>query len=382
MKIALVSPYDFAHPGGVCNHITALERRFTRWGHDVRVIAPALEPVTTFGDRFIPIGKPFSIPSSGSVIRISISLHLAPEIKTVLKREQFDVIHLHEPFMPMLCSAMLRFSNAVNIGTFHACRGSPGYNFAKPITTIMIRRRLHKLDGRIAVSGPAMEFASKHVPGYYTIIPNGIDIEHFSPDVPPFEEFRDGKKNILFVGRLEYRKGLNYLLRAYLKVKQEIPDSRLIVVGPGTVLRRRYEKWIKRHELEDVVFIGYAPFSDLPRYYKTADVFCAPSTGQESFGIVLLEAMSVGTPVVATSIDGYAGVISPGEDGLLVPPRDEESLAQTLVSLLDDKSLQKRLREKGLPKARTHSWDHVARQVFDYYLKIIEESPWGEGPSR
>jgi phosphatidylinositol alpha-mannosyltransferase len=375
MKIALVSPYDFAYPGGVASHISSLERCFTRMGHEVKVIAPASKPISDFGDRFIAIGKPYPIPSSDSVIRIPISLRLGPTIKEVLARENFDIIHLHEPFMPMLCSAVLRFSNTTNIGTFHACQGKPGYNVGRPISTWMIRRRLHKLHGRIAVSKPARDFHAAHVPGQYEIIPNGIDLEHFSADVSPIEEYCDGKQNIVFCGRLEFRKGVNYLLKAYLEVKQEIPDSRVLIVGPGTRLRKRYERWVRRHHLEnDVIFIGYVSYDDLVRYYKTADVFCAPATSRESFGIVLLEAMAVGKPIVATNIDGYASVVADGEDGLLVPPCDSPSLARALVTLLNDRALQEQMGAKGKIKARNYSWDHVGQRVMDYYGKVLGES--------
>ncbi len=371
MKIALVSPYDFAYPGGVANHISSLERRFTRMGHEVKVIAPASRPIPDFGDRFILIGKPRSIPSSESVIRIPISLRLGPTIKEVLARENFDIIHLHEPFMPMLCSAVLRFSNTANVGTFHACQGSPGYNWGKPISTWMIRRRLHKLHGRIAVSEPAMNFAKKNISGEYQIIPNGIDLEQFSPDVSPMEEFCDGKQNILFLGRLEFRKGLNYLLNAYLLLKREIPNSRLIVVGPGTRLRKRYEKWVRQHRLEDVVFVGYAPYEDIPRYYKTADVFCAPATSRESFGIVLLEAMAVGKPIVATNIEGYASVLTHGEDGLLVPPQNSKELARALISLLNDAPLRQQMGVRGQLKSEKYSWEHVSQRVLDLYHEAL-----------
>jgi len=371
MKIALVSPYDFGHPGGVANHVSALEQRFTGMGHEVKVIAPASTKVSTFGDRFIPIGKPRPIPSSGSIIRITISLRLASTIKEVLDREKFDIVHLHEPFMPMLCSAVLRFSNTTNIGTFHACHGSPGYGFGRPISTMMLKRRVRKLHGMIAVSKPAMDFASKYIPGEYQIIPNGIDIEHFSPDVPPIEEYCDGKLNILFVGRLEHRKGLIYLIKAFEQVKQEIPNSRLIAVGPGTRLRKRYERWVKRRGLKDVVFIGYAPYADLPRYYKTADVYCAPATSRESFGIVLLEAMATGKPIVATNIDGYASVVTHGHDGFLVPPRNSRDLARTLVSVLGDETLRQQMGARGRLTAEGYSWEHVAQRVFDYYRKVL-----------
>lgn len=376
MKIALVSPYDFAHPGGVVNHILALDKQFTMMGHDVRVIAPASHGVPTIGDRFIPIGRPRPIPASGSICRITLSLWLAPRIKKVLAREKFDIIHLHEPFMPMLCSALLRFSETANVGTFHAYHGSPGYNFGWPISAIILYRRRRKLMGKIAVSRPAMNFASKHVPGHYDIIPNGVDLEHFTPDVAPIERFRDGKINILFVGRLEKRKGLDHLLKAYRQVKAEVPESRLIVVGPGTRLRKKYEKHVRRSGLKDVVFAGYTSYDELPRYYKTADIFCTPATGRESFGIVLLEAMAVGTPVVATNIDGYAGVMTQGKEGLMVPPKDDTELARALLSLMSDEPLRRQMGARGMATAQQYDWKKIARQVFELYIKVLSEPPW------
>ncbi|MEE8204720.1 MAG: glycosyltransferase family 4 protein [Dehalococcoidales bacterium] len=376
MKIALVSPYDFAHPGGVVNHILALDRQFTRMGHDVRVIAPASQGVPTIGDRFIPIGRPRPIPASGSICRITISLWLAPRIKKVLAREKFDIIHLHEPFMPMLCSAVLRYSETANIGTFHAYHGSPGYNFGWPISALILYRRRRKLMGKIAVSRPAMNFASNHIPGHYDIIPNGVDLEHFTPDVAPIERFRDGKVNILFVGRLEKRKGLDHLLKAYRQVKAEVPESRLIVVGPGTRLRKKYEKHVRRSGLKDVVFAGYTSYDELPRYYKTADIFCTPATGRESFGIVLLEAMAVGTPVVATNIDGYAGVMTQGKEGLMVPPKHDTELARALLLLMSDEPLRRQMGARGMATAQQYDWKKIARQVFELYIKVLSEPPW------
>jgi len=372
MKIALVSPYDFAHPGGVVSHISSLEQEFTGMGHEVKVIAPSSRVIEDFGDRFIPIGKPYPIPSSDSVVRVPISLHLAPAIKETLARERFDVIHLHEPFMPMLCSAMVRFSDTVNVGTFHAAEGKPGYNWGRPISTWMIRQRLHNLHGKIAVSKPALEYHSRYIPGPFEVIPNGIDLERFSDDVAPFEEYLDGKKNILFVSRLEFRKGLNYLLNAFLLVKREMPDVRLIVVGPGTRLRKRYERWVRKTGLEDVVFVGYASYEDVPRYYKTADVFCAPATSRESFGIVLLEAMALGRPVVATNIAGYASVVTDGEDGLLVPPRDYQELSKALLTLLNDERLRQQMGARGKAKSKGYDWKIVGRNLLDYYLQTIE----------
>jgi phosphatidylinositol alpha-mannosyltransferase len=294
----------------------------------------------------------------------------------VLAREKFDIIHLHEPFMPMLCSAVLRYSETANVGTFHAYHGSPGYNFGWPISAIILYRRRRKLMGKIAVSRPAMNFASNHIPGCYNIIPNGVDLEHFTPDVAPIEKYRDGKVNILFVGRLEKRKGLDHLLKAYRQVKAKVPESRLIVVGPGTRLRKKYEKHVRRSGLEDVVFAGYTSYDELPRYYKTADIFCTPATGRESFGIVLLEAMAVGTPVVATNIDGYAGVMTQGKEGLLVPPKDDTELARALLSLMSDEPLRRQMGARGLVTAQQYDWKKIARQVFELYIKVLSEPPW------
>ncbi len=373
MKIALVSPYDFAYPGGVVNHIASLERHLTRMGHEVKVIAPASKVITHFGDRFIPIGKPRPIPASGSILRITLSLRLASTIKAILEKEKFDIVHLHEPFMPMLCSAVLRFSDVPNIGTFHACDGRPGYEFGKPIGTMMLKRRRNKLTGKIAASKPAMDYASKYIPGYYNIIPNGVDTEIFSPDVTPIEEYCDGKLNILFLSRLEPRKGLKYLLEAYQLVKREIPDSRLIVVGVGARPRKKHEKWIKQHELKDVVFVGYVTEEDKPRYYKTADVFCAPATGHESFGIILVESMTMGTPVIASNIEGYASVLTHGEEGLLVPPKDSIELAQALYTLLKDESLRRQMGDKGKATAKQYNWEYIAQKVQDYYTQVMSE---------
>jgi len=347
-------------------------------GHDVRVIAPASRAVPDFGDRFIPIGRPRPIPSSGSIARVTISLTLAPKIREVLEREKFDVVHLHEPLMPMLCTTVLRLSKAANIGTFHASYGKPGYNFARPIGKWILRRWFHNLAGKIAVSKPAVEYASTNFPGFYNIIPNGVDVGHFSPDVAPIERFNDGRPNILFVSRLEKRKGLNYLLEAFRQVKREVPDCRLIVVGPGTRLRRKYERYVARNHIQDVFFIGFASYEELPRYYQTADIFCAPAVASESFGIILLEAMAMGKPVVASSIEGYASVVSHGEDGLLVPPADKDSLARALVSLLGDEALRREMGAKGRAKALEHSWGRIAQRVLNYYMRVLSEPPWNK----
>ena len=237
----------------------------------------------------------------------------------------------------------------------------------------MIRHRLHKLHGKVVVSQAALAYHSRYIPGPFEIIPNGVDLERFSDDVAPFEEYLDGKKNILFLSRLEFRKGLNYLLNAFLLVKREMPDVRLIVAGSGTRLRRRYERWVRKTGLEkDVIFVGFVPEEDKPRYYKTADIFSVPATGRESQGLILLEAMAMGKPVVATSIPGYAGVVNHGEDGLLVPPRNYQELSQALLTLLNDEKLRQQMGARGKVKSKDYDWKVVSSRLLDYYQKTID----------
>ena len=345
----------------------------------MKIIAPASKAVSTFGDRFIPIGKPRSVPVSGSIARITLSPWLSSRIKAVLDREKFDICHLHEPLMPMLCTTVLRLSNVPNVGTFHASGGKPWYSFGTSIGKLILKKWFHKLDGKIAVSQPAMEYVNKHFPNDYTIIPNGVDSKHFSPNVPPIEEFSDGKLNILFVGRLEKRKGLDYLLEAYKQIKPEFLNSRLIIVGPGKRLRKKYERRVMQDRLKDVVVIGYAAYRDLPRYYKTADIVCCPATGWESFGIVLLEAMAVSKPIVASNIEGYASVVTHGTEGLLVPPQDAEKLAQALISLMTDESLRQQMGAKGRLKAVEYDWESIAQRVLNYYLSVLNGPRRREG---
>jgi phosphatidylinositol alpha-mannosyltransferase len=370
VKIGLVSPYDYSFPGGVVNHIAYLSHYFIQWGHKVKIIAPCPKAGSRyFEEEVTPVGKPIPVPSGGSIARIPVSPWLPTQIGEILAKEEFDILHLHEPLAPMVCLSALLKSEFINVGTFHACLSKPRYYWlCKPV----FRRWLAKLQGKIAVSKPAMEYVNRHLPGDYRIIPNGIDTEHFRLDGPARNEFADGKINILFVGRLEQRKGLGYLLNACARVKRSFPNFRLIVVGPGTVLRLRYEKLVEKMELTDTVFfVGFVPSDELPSYYRSADIFCAPATGGESFGIVLLEAMACGKPVVATSIQGYASVLTNSEEGLLVPPKNEESLAKALLTLLHDKSLRLQMGSKGIVKAEKYSWPNVARQVMDYYNSLL-----------
>lgn len=381
MKIALVSPYDYAYPGGVNAHISRLEENFTRMGHEVKIIAPSSKPRETKQDGdVIVFGRPVPIRASGSVVRSPVSPRLlfSNRIGEMLRRERFDVLHIHEPLMPALATSVLHHSSReLVVGTFHAYRArSWGYPLWKPI---ILSRWFNKLDGRIAVSKAAMEFVSKYFPSEYAIIPNGIDFLRFAAQTSPLPQFSDGMLNILFVGRMEKRKGFKYLLGAYQRIKREFPECRLIVVGPESRSYRKHQSIAAKRRLRDVVFAGYVSNSELPRYYKTADVFCSPATGKESFGMVLLEAMAAGKPTVASDIPGYADVVSNGVDGLLVKPEDEKALASAILRLLHDGPLRERMGAMGQLKAREYSWETVAQRVMNYYRDLLRGHPWEAG---
>jgi phosphatidyl-myo-inositol alpha-mannosyltransferase len=373
MKIALVSPYDFAVPGGVNSHISHLRDNFVGLGHEVWIAAPSSRPSSHKPEEnVVPIGRAVGVPASGSVARVALSLRLAPKVKRLLQEGQFDIVHVHEPFAPFLPLHFLRLSNAVNIATFHMAKeggATKWYLWGHRA----LKRWFRRLDGKIAVSVPAMRLVSRYFPGYYNIIPNGVDVEHFSQERSPIPQYDDDKQNVLFVGRLEKRKGVNYLLQAFATVKAEMPNTRLLIVGPPTRAVRGYRNWVSEKRLADVEFIGHVSYDDLARYQHTADVVCAPATGNESQGIVLLEAMAAGRPLVASNIDGYASVITQGVEGLLVRPKDVDALAAALIELLSDPDQRREMGEKGRQRAQEYRWDRVSQRVLTYYERLQYE---------
>ncbi len=379
MKIALVSPYDYPYPGGVTEHIVHLAAEFRRRGHEVHIIAPqSAEMRALVGEIVHPVGSVVPVPANGSVARISLSLRLSRQVKEILEREQFDVIHLHEPLLPALPVTVLRHSHSLNVGTFHAfAQSNYAYFYGKPILRYFVR----KLHGRIAVSPPARDFVAEYFPGDYEIIPNGIDYDRFAAPSEPLEAFRDGGPNVLFVGRLEKRKGLKFLLRAMGGVWDHFPQARLIVVGSGPLLDD-YRALVESHRLQNVIFTGFVSSEELPRYYRSCDIFCAPSTGQESFGIVLLEAMASGKPIVASDIPGYHFVVNHGVEGFLVPPKDEQALALSLVRLLSDADLRARMGQAGQRRAEEFAWEKVAGRVLAFYDRVEQAQSLAQTPQR
>ncbi|MGI8927046.1 MAG: glycosyltransferase family 4 protein [Tepidiformaceae bacterium] len=365
MRIALVSPYDWCVEGGVNAHITHLASAFRGWGHEVTIFAPASSPTTVAGEVVV-MGRPHRVHASGSVARITFAWK-SPAVKEALAAGKFDVVHLHEPLMPLLPYHFLRYSSAANVGTFHAAKdgGNRMYGYTRPFA----RRWFRKLEGKIAVSPAAARLIGRYYSGYYNIIPNGINYSHFAGETTALEEFADDRCNILFVGRPEKRKGLKYLLRAYIRLHERGERVRLIVVGAGDF--SRYERLMA--PFPGVVFRSNVPYEALPRYHRSAHIFCSPATGNESQGIALLEAMASGLAVVASNIEGFAGVITDEQEGLLVRPKDDEALAAAILRLSRDPQLRARLGAAGQAQAAHYSWDSIARRVLSYYERLLYE---------
>ena len=366
MKIGLVTPYVYPLPGGVNDHVGHLYDALRAHGHDVRILTASHGLQRSSEGDVIRIGKGFSVPSNGSMGTITVSPRYRSQIQAVLDREQFDLLHFHEPFVPLLALVTLRESRSVNVATFHAYSGyAPGYQLGGKMLG-PVARNLH---GRIAVSAAARHFADRYLPGDYKVIPNGVDRDRFAHAVP-IARWQDGCPNILFVGRLESRKGLLPLLKAYRILRKSGRECRLLVVGSGPQ-EREARRYVMTRRLPDVEFLGRVPDAEKVQLFKTADVYVSPATGRESFGIVLLEAMAAGTAIVCSDIHGYKGVVRRGEQALLVPPGESRPLAEAIRRVLDDPDLRERMRQSGLERVVEFGWDRIAARVEAYYGFVI-----------
>jgi len=366
MKIGLVCPYIYPDGGGVAQHVGYLYENLRLRGHDVRIITASHGPQRASEGDVIRLGVGFSVPTNGSMGTLTFSPRYLSQIRRMLDRERFDVLHFHEPFVPFLSVFLLRESNSVNVATFHAYAGfSPSYEFGRRFLQAHARR----LHGRIAVSAAARHFIDRFFPGDYKVIPNGVDLSRFDRAVP-IARWQDGTRNILFVGRHEPRKGLLDLLKAYRLLKKTGCDCRLLVVGGGPQ-EREARRYVATRRLPGVEFLGRVSDAEKAQLFKTADVFASPATGGESFGIVLLEAMAAGAPIVCSDIHGYKGVVRRGREGLLVPPRQPKALAAAIGTVLDDDERRRAMSAAGLQRAEEFSWPRVTARVEAYYGFVI-----------
>ena len=366
MKIGLVCPYIYPDNGGVAQHVRFLYENLRLRGHDVRILTASHGPQRASEGDIIRLGVGFSVPINASVGTLTFSPRYLSQIGAMLEREQFDVLHFHEPFVPFLSLFLLRESESVNIATFHAYAGfSPSYEFGSRA----LRGHAERLHGRIAVSAAARHFIDRFFPGDYKVIPNGVDVGRYANAVP-IARWQDGTPNVLFVGRHEPRKGLLDLLKAHRILRKTGSRSRLLVVGSGPQ-EREARRYVATRGLQGVEFLGRVSDDAKAQLFRTADVYASPATGGESFGIVLLEAMAAGTPIVASDIHGYKGVVRRGREGLLVPPREPRELAVAIDRLLRDPGLREQMGAAGQARAEEFSWPRVTAKVEDYYGFVI-----------
>jgi phosphatidylinositol alpha-mannosyltransferase len=368
MNIGLVCPYEWTVPGGVGNQVRALAGELRRAGHRVDVLAPAERPVAEPG--FVGLGGSVAVPYNGSVARIAFGPRALVRVRRAVGRGGYDLLHVHEPLSPSVGLLAVAGTRTPTVGTFHA---NLGRSLALEAAGPLLRRVYDRLDGRIAVSASARDTWQGRFGGTMAVVPNGVAPEFFAGP-KPLDALAGDDPTVLFVGRLEPRKGLAYLVRAFLRLKPAFPRLRLLVVGRDD--KHQQDKlmgMVPPRLRPDLVFVGAVPQADLPSYYASADVFCAPSLGGESFGIVLAEAMAVGLPVVCSDIGGYRDVVHDGTDGLLVPPRDPEALAAALGGLLDNPVRLAAIGEAAAAAARRYAWETVAGEVEAVYRTALGE---------
>lgn len=378
MRIAIATPYSWSHPGGVNNHVSGLSRQLAELGHDVTIIAP--DAAGADGDAapasrrlvsdaggsvdavMVDAGRSVPLPANGSIARLALLPGSGGRVRRALSSGDFDVVHVHEPLVPLVSSAAVMAAPRKVVGTFHAA--GDGRSLTYLFGATLMGRVARRLDRRIAVSVPARALASRYLPGEYRIIPNGVDVSRFSPGARggPL----DAGPSILFVGRNEKRKGLDVLLEAFPLICEKVEGCRLEVVGSGfdtcDVLSR-----VPGALREQVSVSGFVANEELPEKYASATVFCAPALGAESFGIVLVESMAAGTPVVASDIPGYSAVLEQAGGGVLFRRGDPADLARALVDVLADSALREELAGKGLSGVGRFAWPAVAERLLEVY---------------
>jgi phosphatidyl-myo-inositol alpha-mannosyltransferase len=370
VKVALVCPYDWSKPGGVKAHVANLAEYLLE-RHEVRIFAPTSGALSTTGiDRHVQhVGRPVPIRYNSSVAPVGLGPRVLYRMKRRLQEYGPHVTHIHEPLAPWVSMAATVGGPMPKIGTFHAWSDSDRiYSLTAPF----IRKIVQDLKVRVAVSPSAQSFAAAAlgVPaGTFTILPNGVDDHRFA-GAQPIDELADPDRPLLlFVGRLEKRKGLETLIKAFLRLRAGGIRIRLCVVGEGPE-RERCQSLVPPSLRTEVLFVGAVKHDELPRYHASADVFVSPANGGESFGIVLLEAMAAGLPVVASSIPGYRTVMTDGVQGRMVPPGDSIALADALEALLANDRLRKAMAAEGERTAAEYSWRVVGASVEQMYRDV------------
>ncbi len=357
MRVALVCPYAWDRFGGVQSHVRSLAAVLRERGHAIQVFAPHVAADAAAPEGVTLVGRAVPIPANGSVAALAFGPAVGTAVRRALADFEPDVLHLHEPLIPSISLLALRSAEVPAVGTFHAAmEWSFGYGIARGALGPTIRR----LAVRTVVSESARALVSRYFPGPYVLTPNGIDVAAFAAAEPV--RHTEGP-TVLFFSRLEKRKGLEVLVRAM----PHVPDAMLVVAGSGP--EERAVKSLARSLSVEAVWLGRVPDAEVAATYRGADVYCAPALGGESFGIVLVEAMAAGTPVVCSDLPGFRAVA--GEAAFLVPPRAHRRLAAALRRVLEDRDKGETMRAAGRAVAERYDWGRLVPRVEEVYESAL-----------
>lgn len=370
MRIGIVSEYYYPLLGGITEHVHFFSKELARLGHDVTIITSnrrgRLEYPKNDGVDIIRLGRGIPYYSNGSFANITIGFGLKRRMKEIMKDKKFDIVHIHAPTVPVLPGMAHIVSEGPTVGTFHTYfEWNPLYAFFRNVA----QDAIENLDGRIAVSKLCVDSLTKYFTADFRIIPNGVDVEYFSTPLGKLNKFKDGKINILFMGRLDPRNGLECLIRAFRLLHKRHKDTRLIVVGDGP-LRFYFRTLVDRGVANDVHFEGFAN-GLRPDYYEAADIFCFP-VQKASFGITILEAMAASKPIVCSDLPAFHDILGDGEANRYIDPYDEHDLAEKLAVLVENESLRRTLGENGRKRVDRYSWKHVTQEVLAYYGEVLK----------
>ena len=369
LRIALITDVYYPHVGGIQEHIYHLGVELIKRGHYVRVITGSSgSNIAPNGLNVIRIGRIIQIPANKSFSKITLGLRIGKRLREVFKEERFDIVHVHgilAPFLPLYSHLL---SNTTTIHTFHAAfNKSIGYLIFKKL----LQQCMRNIDGLIAVSSVARDAVAQYLPGDYTIIPNAVALERFNPENIRFEKFDGYSPRILFVGRFEPRKGMKFLAFSFNQIIKKLPNACLIVVGEGR-LKNHYRNFLSKVALKHVFFEGKVSMKLLPSYFATCNIFCSPAYTGESFGIILLEALASGKPVIASDIPGYRTIIRDGCNGLLVSPKNPEAITEAVLRITKEEKLKKRLIDNGLDSVQKYSWKNITSMIENFYYRAIQ----------
>ncbi len=368
MRILQVSDAYYPFPGGVSEHLRALSEALRRRGHEVDILTARYPGTYRDPPGVHRIGRVWVFPFNQTRITLTVHPALPWAVWRFLRRHRYDVVHTHGPLAPNLPAAVTLLSPYPVVSTFHTAFAGR-WNWYR-LARWAFRPVWRKVRVAIAVSRVARDVMKPYFPGDYRIVPNGVDLARFSPEGPVHPVYRDlSGPAVLFLGRMEPRKGPHLLLAAFVRLAEQMPDVHLVMGGDGP-LRETLIQQVPPHLRHRVHFPGHVPFEDLPKLYRGATVYTSPAVGGETFGLVLLEAMASGVPVVAAGNPGYREVIRNGVNGLLVDVRDREAYARALGTLLHDPAKRQAFVREGLATARRFSWDAVARKVEAIYTEV------------